>query len=798
MQTTDNGRDLGERVAEPGDRAARSDQANSDIVIAGAALIACLGPDRRSVWEAIKAGRCGIGPLTAIPAPLPESVDGGQAVDLPEKDNSTGCREVRYLRRVLIDALGDAGLDRDAVTGRFQLPYAAERCATVLGTTLHGMPQGGVFLRSGDMQHLRTFLAAPVLRQAESRLGLEGPALSTCSACSSSLGAINLGITLLQSGTVDLVIAGGYDPITEYAYAGFNSLRLISPTLLRPFARDRTGMKVGEGYAVVVLERAADQRKRGGLVLARILGWGESADAHHLTQPHPQGRGAATAMKQALRSAQLSPQGIQLFSAHATGTPDNDSAEYAAMSHVFGEQLPNVPVVAFKSHLSHTLGAAGAVELILSAMAASEQIVPPCANVQANDTDFAGLHLAAGMARAAPIDATMNLSLGFGGSNTCVVLGRRSDAPPGSQTTNQRPAYISGISVLVPGGIGNAAFLRRLEESDLPIMADVTRIPDECFAPLASVRQVRRMSTYVKLSLAAAMLALKDADVADASEFCRDCSAILGTVHGAADYCTQYYRGIVEHGIAAANPMLFAEGVPNAAAAHLSLATGMTGFCQTIIGSRTAGLDALGLAAMRIASGQWERAIVVAADEYSPLVAAAYGACGAFASADRSAPLRTGWGAAAMVLESSDSLGRRDGAKSRGSVLKYAAGRAESDRLIAVADGVLRQLSDPAAVMSSANGAWLEQVEGGALRCSAERMGRSAKISSLGGYVAECFSAGPLAAIAAVLLGGKLPKPHGAAGAEAFQEPVENFASLATDHNGLIAGVSIKVNDREN
>src|SRR5204863_3172922 len=129
---------------------------------------------------------------------------------------------------------------------------------------------------------------------------------------------------------------------------------------------------------LLVLERGGDAAQRGASPLAQILGFGESADAHHLTQPHPQGEGAAAAISAALRSANLGPDAIDLIAAHATGTPDNDAGEYAALHKVFGDQLARVPVVGLKSHVGHTLGGAGAVELVLSVMALRDRIVPAC------------------------------------------------------------------------------------------------------------------------------------------------------------------------------------------------------------------------------------------------------------------------------------------------------------------------------------------------------------------------------------------------------------------------------------
>jgi 3-oxoacyl-(acyl-carrier-protein) synthase len=667
------------------------------------------------------------------------------------------------------------------------------------------MRDGGAFLRSGNSQDLRYFLASPVLSAAMRGIGFEGPAMTTCSACSSSLSSVGLAVTLLQSGQADLVIAGGYDAISEYSYAGFSSLRLVARGALRPFARDREGMKVGEGYGIIVLERAVDLDRRGRRAMARILGVGESADAHHLTQPHPQGEGALAAITRALEWAQLTPGEIDLLAAHATGTPDNDAAEYAALRRAFGDGLPRLPVVAFKSHLSHALGGAGALELILSAMALDSQLIPPCANVSAKDTDFAGLSLTSGAPRPAALNTSMNLSLGFGGANTCVILGSNrpdlSRRPTTRKNTTQREVWITGVGVMLPGAIGNEAFLARLSDgASRPVSHDAPELDEAALGNILNARRIRRMSAYVKLSLAGAMLAMKDAGINPPEEFCRSCSALLGTTHAAAQYCADYYGQIVRDGIAAANPLLFAEGVPNAAAAHLSLATGMKGACQTLIGSRTSGLDALGLASMRIASGQWDRAIVAGADEYSPMVNSAFADCGLYAAQKPAAPFGdkagtfvAGWGAAALVLEGRPSFEQRGGARIRGRVLKYAAGTAGEGNPVRIAGQVLAELSDPAVVMSSANGTWLDRVEADALRLSARRTGREAAVSTMCGYIAECFSPGPLAAIAAVLLRGNLPPLLSAKAAAPLPPRAEKFAALATDYNGSISGVNISV-----
>jgi 3-oxoacyl-[acyl-carrier-protein] synthase II len=760
----------------------------SPIVITGAGMITPLGLTRHATWQAVVRGQCGVGPMSAMEQPLAEGKDGGQALELPGEPEPGTPREVRYLRQALRDALDDAGL----AVGK--LPYAPERCGLMIGTTLHGMRAGGEFLRTGDFDCLRNFLAASTLRTSARELGVEGLAATTCSACSSSLGSVALATTLLQSGQFDLILAGGYDPISEYVYGGFNSLRLVAEGALRPFTRGRQGMKLAEGYGIVVLERADGAKARGNKPLATVLAFGESADAHHLTQPHPQGDGAARAMTEALCAAGLEPGDIDLVAAHATGTPDNDAAEFAAMSRVFGEQLSRVPVVAFKSHLGHTLGGAGAVELILSAMALREQVVPPCANVCADEVEFAGLNLSTCEAKDASIRSTLNTSLGFGGANTCVILGIAPSPPyageragergllptvkraPSPRRTGEREdVFITGIGVVLPGVIGNDALLAHLKDDRNQVTQDTGAIPEPDIAALLNARRVRRMSDYVKFSLAATSLAFADAGINDVPQFAQTCAAVLGSTHGSANYSRDYYRQIVDDGIPAANPMLFAEGVPNAAAAHLSLMMSLKGACQTIIGSRVAGLDALRLAAERVAQGRWERAVVSAGEEFCQTVNDAYRHCG------HGFPI--GCGAVTLILESRASVEARGG-RVRGRVLSGAGAAPGEGREIDAAARVLTDLGTPGAVLGSGNGTRLDRIEAAAVRAAGKRAGRELTMSTLEGAFAETFSVTPLLGVAAVLLGRGLPRAGSA-------DLAGGVAVLCTDYTGTVSAVRL-------
>ena len=722
--------------------------APDSIVITGIGLASPLGLNVADTWQNVVAGRCGIAPAPAMDGPLPPGADAGQCPDLPA-DFAPGLpRADRYLRWAIEAAMRDSGvLDR--------LPCETTRATVMLGTTLHGMRAGGKYLRDADHAHLKHFLGGAVLNGAVGDLPLHGGRMTTCSACSSSLGAIALGVTLLEQGAADLVIAGGYDPISEYAWAGFNSLRLVSGPPLRPFTRGRVGMKVSESYAIVVLERAADAARRNAKIFAVVAGWGESADAHHLTQPHPKGDGAFRAMRDAVTRAGIQPQQIGLIAAHATGTPDNDAAEAAAIGQLVPTNTP--PVVGFKSHLGHTLGGAGAAELILAGCALRDGTVPPTANITPAEIEFDHIRLAT-TAAPATIDFTLSTSLGFGGANTSVVLSRQPRAP---RRNSSQTVVITGIGTLLPGVVGK----EQLAEADLSKIA-CGAVAEETYESLLVARRVRRMSTYVKLTLAAVALACRDAGLNDPTAYADTTAGFLGTMHGSAEYCRMYYGQVVNEGATAANPLLFAEGVPNAAAAQLSLMLGLKQSCQTLLGTRTSGLDALRLAALRIRAGDWQRAIVSAGEEFDLTINDAYSHCG-IRGTGRGGFDNTA-GAVAFVIESAEAAAARGAA----ALATIGDGVQLSGRKSDVKNTVARlaaHFANAPFITAPAGTSWLAREEDAGLA--------QAGVNAISLPLPELFSATSLAALA-ISVTRKLE---------------QRFVTLSTDFGGLATALQCEV-----
>lgn len=731
---------------------------NSDIVISGAGLVTSLGRDCESTWQAVLRGQCGVAPLTAIESPLNPNLGGGEVrdPDLGPNVDPANPRETQLLQLAMQEAWASAGLASNK-------PNLSKRYAVVLGTSLHGMRNGGAFLRTGDGNALRSFLAGAAVLSVAKNFSNIVATTTNCSACSSGLASITLGCTLLQTHQADIVIAGGYDPISEYAYAGFNSMRLVSDTTLRPFARTRNGMKLAEGYAIVILERGADAYARHAKPMARVAGFGESCDAFHLSKPHPEGAGAAKAMRRAISEAQLVPEDIDLLVAHATATPDNDASEHAALALVFGGHLSNTPVVGFKSHLGHSLGAAGAVDLILSALAIRDQEVPPCANISADDSEFSDLRVSCGKSDKRPLQYTLNTSLGFGGANSCMILAKPKDASeyvnasvaPFSNNVNKlsHDVVITGIGVVLPDAIGNEAFIQQVNRYDsLAYYGGDGAIPGEKYEHLINARRTRRMSEYAKLCLAATTEAYRYANINDMPGFGEDCAALVATTHAASRYCESYYKQLIDEGINAVNPMLFAEGVPNVASAHLCTNFSITGFCQTLIGTRTAGLEALHFAAARIRAGCWNRAVVVAAEEASELITQSYR--NQFTKRSGKKDVRefsSSSGAVAFMLERRDFAVKRN-ATIRATLTKTVAVFSPNPTIknrMRTAQHAVKQLGQLDTLQSSGNGQHLDRIDAAvALRFPNDpRQLAHADVSAT-----ERFSVGPLASLASAIV----------------------------------------------
>lgn len=251
---------------------------------------------------------------------------------------------------------------------------------------------------------------------------VQGPVLTCSTACTSSNIAIAEALDALRAGEVDVALAGGADELCEITYAGFNALRAVDPQPTRPFRASRSGLSLGEGAGVLLLETPEHAAARGARVLAELAGAGRSCDAHHVSAPDPAGAGAAAAIRAALADANLQPDDVTFVNAHGTGTPHNDDAESRAMHTVFGPRAAQLPVVSTKSLVGHLLGAAGAIEAVFTALSIVHRRLPPTAGDEPADPRL-GLDVVIGQMRELPRENVgLSTNLAFGGNNAVILL----------------------------------------------------------------------------------------------------------------------------------------------------------------------------------------------------------------------------------------------------------------------------------------------------------------------------------------------------------------------------------------
>jgi 3-oxoacyl-[acyl-carrier-protein] synthase II len=317
------------------------------------------------------------------------------------------------------EALRQAGLLDN--TGRCRLP----RVEMSVSTTACGMEKGEEFLRAvwagtnlGQTARVARYQAQQQIAAIHRRFGFSGPVMIVANACAGGGNAIGHAWDLIRAGMAEIVLCGGYDALNELVFAGFDCLQSLAPEPCRPFDRNRRGLMLGEGAGFLVLETAEHARRRGAAIQGYVSGYGHSTDLHHLTQPAPDGAPLERAMRQALLRADCSPEDVGYVNAHGTGTPFNDGAEAQAFHRVFGAGPTKLSST--KAALGHTLGAAGAIEAVLSLLSLQTGQLPPQINLQ--DPEPLVADALVKDQESIALKSVMSVNLGFGGSNAAVLF----------------------------------------------------------------------------------------------------------------------------------------------------------------------------------------------------------------------------------------------------------------------------------------------------------------------------------------------------------------------------------------
>ena len=403
------------------------------VVVTGLGVISPLGLDVEQTWQALIAGRSGVRTITAFDA---QRSDVRIAAEISGFDAAVffGRRRARHLDRVVQLALVAT---KEAIeSSKLDVATAPERTGVVYASGIGGirtLEDGIRVLINRGAEWVNPYVVPMMIpNMAAGEIAMEWQLLGynccTVTACSASAHAIGTAFDAIRLGRVDAMVCGGSEAaVTPVGIAGFAAMKALSTRndeperASRPFDAQRDGFVLGEAAATLVIEEREFALRRGAPVLAELVGYGATADAYHITQPHPTGDGAVRAMHAAIADAGLSPGDIGYVNAHGTSTPPNDRVETLALKRVFG---PSVPLVSStKSMTGHTLGAAGALESVFSILALQNSVAPPTINLENADPDC-DLDYVANRARPAALRYVMTNSLGFGGHNASLVFGQ--------------------------------------------------------------------------------------------------------------------------------------------------------------------------------------------------------------------------------------------------------------------------------------------------------------------------------------------------------------------------------------
>jgi nodulation protein E len=398
------------------------------VVITGVGAICALGRNAAEFGESLRQGRCGIGPIESADTTQLRFRNGAEVRGYshqPYFDDRRADFMDRFAQFAVIAA-------REAVesSGLVWTPELRENTAIVTGACVGGQSTEDigfhdVYKLGLNRVHPLTIpktMANAGASHISMEFGITGPSFTISTACSSAGHAIGQAYWMVRSGVADLAITGGSEaPFSFGILKAWEAMRVVSPETCRPFSKDRRGMVLGEGAAMLVLEPLEAARARGARIHAEIVGVGMSADAGHITQPSVDG--AARAMRGALRDAGLEPEQIGYINAHGTGTLANDATETAAIRAVFGGHTAKVPVSSTKSMHGHALGAAAALECLATVLALRDGVLPPTANFNVPDPDC-DLDVIPNQAREAQVEYALSNSFAFGGLNAVLALRR--------------------------------------------------------------------------------------------------------------------------------------------------------------------------------------------------------------------------------------------------------------------------------------------------------------------------------------------------------------------------------------
>ncbi|HEX9618737.1 MAG TPA: beta-ketoacyl-[acyl-carrier-protein] synthase family protein [Polyangiaceae bacterium] len=604
------------------------------IAVTGIGAVTALGAGSDATFTALIAGRrafravqgCEVEPREVLAAPVTDELDA---------PSGTRCDRLSYV--AIAEALERAHLVETDLAD----------AALVVGTSAGGMLEAEAVLETirerepaaADLERLLGYPLSATTTWLAERFGIRRGTTTVCSACASGAVAAVLAVNWLATGRARFVLAGGVDALCRLTLSGFGALGIVAPEACRPFDASRGGLTLGEGAGFLLLETEANARARGAPIRAFLSGWAVAAEAYHLTQPKPDGAPAVAIVRSALRSAGLSPKDVDYVNAHGTGTLHNDRAEACALSVVLGEEAERVWVSSSKGQLGHTLGAAGAVEAVITVCALERGAVPPTGGLAEPLADARLRHVPVRGVEA-PLRAALSTSFGFGGTGCALVFEAASGA-------DRRPAAARRERLVITGAAGHGA-VPPVFAGDLPFdgETDWTALSTDLLAELDASRS-RRFDRATAGVTHRVRAALSGAGLAP-----EGVALVVGSAFESVERTVQFLARVKKRGVRFAHPAEFPHLVPSAVSGNASIYLGLTGPVTNTADLYLGPESALAVAADFVTLGLCRAAVAASLTVHDPLVDAVLAKLSGLHD-------ERGEGGGALTIETESSAARR-------------------------------------------------------------------------------------------------------------------------------------------
>lgn len=640
-------------------------------VITGLGIVCPVGNNVEESWRNIQDGVSGIAKVTSVDTEGCYANLGGEVAcdDLPAPQYD---RSARLCIKAATEAIADAGLQGNT----------ASEAGVIVGSCIGGAVSIDEYLTAQkegkeDDSKISNMAASSIANNTASYLGLNGVTANIVNACAAGTMSIAYACDLIRSGNGSVFLAGGTDPFSSLAFAGFHALHALSVESCSPLNHSN-GITLGEGSGILVVEEYEHAVARGAKIYCEVAGYGVNCDAYHITAPDPSGQGQMDVIRRALASAEVAPADIAYVNAHGTGTAKNDEAEFLSLHTIFDGT--NVSVSSTKSMTGHCLGAAGAVEAVFTVKAVSDDVLPPTIGYSEEDkqvlAEKAGeLDFVANDSRKKEIPMAMSNSFAFGGTNASIIFAKEAKE---QEEASRQKIYITGFGQVLS---------RDADESSK--VANVTLEMKDFTDRGVKLGVFRKLDKFSQLQLVSGIDALNSAGITVSEENERRIGTIIGTSAGPVTEVSNFQKNICEKGATAGSAFTFPNTVYNAAGGHFSIFTKTKGYCATVANGTQAGLQSVAYACDVLEKGNEDIMLAAGTDEGSDMVTYFYEHSGI--NGDRT----LGEGSSTIVLETAASAEKRQAhkfAEVAGYACTHSAGTETYTEAQAMKDAIIKAL----------------------------------------------------------------------------------------------------------